>query len=155
MNSTEKLVLQNFKDRFTQVKGIKDHFKKISDKNLEIVKEIKASSEEDSSKFTRELTEFKKNEVTTTLLSQQLQSLVTRVVEYYVIIKGADLELELTDEDEKFLEGFLKEKTDLFGIEKGELIILNSQYHDVVMETVNNLKEGEAVQIFNYIKNFK
>lgn len=155
MNNIEKLIVQNFEDRFEQVKGISDYIKSVSTENIELIKKVKEAGETEPSKFTSDITTFKKNEMSMTLLNQQLQSLISRAIEYYTIIKMVDLPINLSSEDEKFLGGFLKQKIDLFGIEKGNLIVLNKEYHDVVMQQMSNLKEGELDKIFNYMKSVK
>jgi len=155
MDNIEKLIVQNFEDRFEQVKGISDYLTQVSTENLELINKVKESEEEESSKFTSDITTFKKNEMSMTLLSQQLQSLISRVIEYYTIIKMADLPTSLSEKDEKFLEGFMQQKMDLFGIEKGNLVVLDKEYHDVIMQQISVLKPNEAEQIFTYMKTAK
>lgn len=155
MDNIEKIIVQNFEDRFEQVRGISDYITKVSAENLELINKVKESDEEESSKFTSDITTFKKNEMSMTLLSQQLQSLIGRAIEYYTIIKMAALPTSLSDKDEKFLEGFMKQKMDLFGIEKGNLIVLDKVYHNDIMTQISVLKPNEADQILSYMKSTK
>lgn len=154
MTTTDNLIVENFLDRFNQLKGISEFLKKITDDNFKIIQDVK-SSDEEIDKLSSKFITFKKNEMSMTLLNQQFQSLVGRVVEYYGILKMANLPINITSEDEKFLNKFLDQKIDLYGIEKGQLIILDRAFHDPIMERLNTLKEGEAEQIFSYMKSFK
>lgn len=155
MNNTEKLIVSNFEDRFTQIKGISDYIKRISSTNLDIIKKVKEAEDKDISKFNADMVTFKKNEMSMSLLHQQLQSLVSRAVEYFTIIKIADLPISLSEEDLKFFEEFTKQKLDLFGIEKGELIILNKEFHNAVMDNISKMNDGEVDKIFEYMKAVK
>lgn len=152
MNNTEKMIVQSFEDRFEQVKGISEFLKTTSEESVETVKKVKESEETDPAKFTADAILFKKNQVSISMLNQQLQSLIGRMIEYYTIIKMSELPTSLTAEDEKFLEGFMKQKLDLFGVEKGNLVVLDKEFHDNVMQSVSQLQDGEIDQIVKFMK---
>lgn len=152
--SITNIVVNNFYNRFSQAKSMGDIIKEKTEKIKVLVEDVKTQSRENPEKtakdFQKQLSDFKREEISSTLLQQQMQSLLTRALEYYKVLQATGTEINISEEDKKFLEK-ISSSVDLYGVEKGKLIVLDTNYHQAIMDSVSQMSDNIRQSIFNHI----
>jgi hypothetical protein len=158
MTNTEKLIVENFYKRFEQVKGLSVILKDKYENSKELVDKVQEGAKDNPKKTTKDFIEeikgYKQNEIESMLLNQQIQSYTTRLLEYYSLITIGGLEIQIDEKDENFLKEVGK-SVDLYGVEKGKLVVLDTNFGGTIKERVTNMEKPEQEAILTHMLNVK
>ena len=142
-------------DRLDQVKEFTKTFESYSEDVSGIIKSVQADPKTEA-KHKKNIQNFREIGMKLELIRQSIASLTSRLVELYTLAKISSIDIELEERDLGFLEHAMKEGSlDLFRVEKGELKIVDEQYHDMAMEQVRNVTKEQSTQVYQYLLNVK
>lgn len=153
--------LQNtISDRFELMKVIGDSIKTKTEEIKDVVDKVKSlkagNSDLKPSDVSKELKSFRLNQTEIILLNETIKSISVRVAELYKVAKISGMEVDLDERDKSFIENFLsKNKIDLFGVEKGKLIMLDDKYHTLMKENMDKTQKNLEQDILNHIISLK
>jgi len=126
-------------DRLEQVKEFSKLYEEYQKVIVNLITDIQANPKTEADHKDTVL-KFRDYGMKVELMKQSISSLTNRLVELYTLIKISGIEIPLEDRDVNFLDGAMKNGSlDLFRVEKGELKVMNADYHDMVMQSITNI----------------
>ena len=150
----KEIINNQLKQRFQQVHTFGQVLSVNNSLLEDIEKHVKGNKEVPYEDIEGKLIEYKKISIQSNLLEQTVNSTILRIIEVYTIAKLGEIEVELDEKDQKFIELTLSNKQiDLFGAENNKLVILNAEFHKAAIDDIKIANETEGKGILSYIVN--